>query len=168
MVFIFLGASASLVGRIMFNALGIVRRVGGMIIVLMGLNMLEVLDFSFIPVRGRVIKKHKGMGGSLILGVVLAGGWLPCVGPILASILVLGSNTATMAQGISLLALYSLGFALPIMVSMMLFGTLLNLSKINKYLPFVHKVSGFILIIVGVLVFFDYLSIISIWLGGVL
>ncbi|QNO16293.1 cytochrome c biogenesis protein CcdA [Alkalicella caledoniensis] len=166
-IFILLGGSASILGRVIYNTLGVLRRIGGMFIVLMGLNMVGIINLNLFPVRSRVIKKHNSYGGSFLLGVVLAGGWLPCVGPVLASILVLGSNSATVYEGMFLLSFYCLGFSLPIFVSMMFFGSILNISKLNKYLPLIQRISGIILIVVGILVFFDYLSIISIWLGGI-
>nr|WP_278276723.1 cytochrome c biogenesis protein CcdA [Anaerobranca californiensis] len=105
-----------------------------------------------------------GMLGSFLFGIFLGTGWLPCVGPVLASILILSTNVNTVFDGAILLAAYSLGFAIPIVVSMIFMGKMMNIKRINRYLPYLHKLSGFILILVGILLFFDYLSVISLWL----
>lgn len=168
-VFIFLGANVSLVGRLLFNNLRLLQRVGGVIIVILGLSMAGVIDVSILHSRKK--GRYKGPGGivgSFMLGVVLASGWLPCVGPVLSSILIISSNANTVIDGVILLSFYSLGFALPIMLSMLLLGRLVSLRALNRYLPILYKTSGFVLVIIGCLVFFDYLSKISLWLGGVL
>lgn len=164
-VFIFLGANASIIGQFLFNYLKLIQRLGGLIIVILGLSMLEVIDIKLpaIGKRGRY-KGPGGVLGSFLLGVVLGSSWLPCVGPVLASILILSTSTTTVIEGIILLGFYSLGFAIPIIISMLLVGNLVR--SISKFLPIFYKLSGVILIIVGILVFFDFLSKISIWLGG--
>ncbi len=167
LVFVFLGAKVTLFGRILYSFLPVLRRVGGMLIIVMGLNMTGLINLNFIPQRGGVYKGPKGILGSFFMGVILASGWLPCVGPILTSILILSTNSTTVSKGIMYLLVYSMGFAVPIFIFMVLFGKFINLNKLNKFLPIIHKISGILLIIIGILVFFDYLSWISIWLGGI-
>ena len=167
LVFIFLGANASLIGRYIYNYLRLIQRIGGIFIIAFGLSMVGIIDVNILPKgKNNRYKGPGGMLGSFMLGVVLGSGWLPCVGPVLSSILILSTNTATVTDGVVLLGFYSMGFAIPIAISMLLLGRLVSLKVLNKYLPFLYKASGIILVIIGTLIFFDYLSIISIWLGG--
>ncbi|SES72896.1 cytochrome c biogenesis CcdA family protein [Anaerobranca gottschalkii] len=166
LVFIFLGVNASIIGRVLFNYLSIIRRIGGFFIVLFGLSMLGVIQLNLFATTKKRKQDVGGMLGSFLFGIFLGTGWLPCVGPVLASILILSTNVNTVLDGAILLSAYSLGFAIPIVVSMIFMGKILKIKTINKYLPYLHKLSGFILILVGILLFFDYLSVISLWLVG--
>jgi cytochrome c biogenesis protein CcdA len=118
---------------------------------------LESVD----PARTR----HQARGGylrSLLFGVVFAAGWTPCVGPILAGILVLASQLQTVGQGILLLVAYSLGLGIPFLVVGLAFGPLSrSLRKVNRYLGVVSLVSGVLLVLMGIFIFTDSLTFLA-------
>jgi len=96
------------------------------------------------------------------VGVTFAAGWIPCVGPILGSILIMASTSDTAGQGILLLAAYSAGLALPFFLSALLFGRFLQVfTRFKRLLPWVSRVSGLLLILVGVLLLTDYFTLLS-------
>jgi len=170
LVFIALGASATLIGSFLSNYLGVVKKIGGILIILLGIYVSGLLGkFGFLEQEKRFDLRRKPLGyiGSSLVGIVFAAGWTPCVGPILASILVYASTSETMSTGIFLLAAYSFGLGVPFFLSSLAFSSFLSLfSRVRKHLRWVSLISGIFLIIVGVLIFFDLLQIIVSFLPG--
>jgi cytochrome c-type biogenesis protein len=128
--------------------------VGGLIIIILGLNML--FDFlGFLNTDSRIIAKlsgtkTKGLSGSFLLGLAFAAGWSPCIGPILASILLMASREGSIGSAIALLLAYSLGFALPFLASGLFFEKLKPLlSFLTKKGKTVRTASGIVLIVFG-------------------
>ncbi|RLB73724.1 MAG: cytochrome c biogenesis protein CcdA, partial [Deltaproteobacteria bacterium] len=110
--------------------------------------------------------KPLGYVGSILVGIAFAAGWTPCIGPILASILLYASTSDNVGGGIILLVAYSLGLGVPFLVSALAFNSFLTyFSRFNRYLRIVSIVSGIFLIIIGLLLVFNYLSIISQYLN---
>jgi cytochrome c-type biogenesis protein len=106
--------------------------------------------------------KPIGYLGSVLVGIAFAAGWTPCIGPILASILLYASTSDNVGGGIILLVAYSLGLGVPFLISALAFNSFLTyFSKFNRYLRVVSIISGIFLIIIGFLLVFDYLSILS-------
>lgn len=127
---------------------------GGIVILILGINML--FDFlKFLSADSRLIAKFtgtktKGLSGSFVLGLAFAAGWSPCIGPILASILLMASREGNIGKAVALLLSYSLGFALPFLVSGLFFEKLKPLlSFLTKKGKTVRTISGIVLIIVG-------------------
>ena len=163
-VFILFGASASLVGQLLITYQDFVRKLGGVLIVIFGLYLLGVLNLSFLATEKRFHFKSRPAGylGSVLVGVAFAAGWTPCVGPVLGTILLYASTTDSLLNGVSLLSAYSLGLGLP------LFATALGVDRFlayfkqeRAYLWGVSAVCGVFLIIVGVLIYANSLTIIT-------
>ena len=158
LVFIMMGATGSYIGSSLLAYKPVFLKIGGLIIFLMGLHMTGLLKLQFLYRTYKLDNKLNigGPLGALLLGVVFAAGWTPCVGPVLASILVLAGMAGTVAKGALLLGVFSLGLAVPFMLTAVFAGWLVeHLHKINKHLKYVSVVSGMVLMAVGLLLFFN-------------
>ncbi|MCK5681575.1 cytochrome c biogenesis protein CcdA [bacterium] len=168
LVFVALGASATYVGNFFQENQELIRRAGGVIVILLGIHITGVIKLNLLEREKRFEFKNKPLGylGSVLVGVAFAAGWTPCIGPILASILLYASTSENVGSGIILLVAYSLGLGLPFLVSALAFNSFLTyFSRFNRYLRVVSIVSGIFLIIIGLLLVFDYLSILSQYLN---
>lgn len=154
LIFIALGASASLLGSILHNNRDILMVVGGIIIILFGLVMVGVIRLSFLDrdTRQQYTGKASTPWGASLLGMAFAAGWTPCIGPMLGSILTMASMSTTLGEGVLLLSIYALGLGVPFFIAALAMSPLLAFNrKIGKYLPVIEKVAGVILIIAGIL-----------------
>lgn len=172
-LFTVLGASATLLGQFLANYRDTIRIVGGITVIIFGLFVSGVFSFDFLQQEKRFHLRGKPLGymGSFLVGVTFAAGWTPCVGPILASILLYASTAEDMHTGILLLLFYSLGLGLPFFVCSVALNTFLaTFQKARGYLGMFTKVGGILLIIVGVLLLtnsFAFLSeALSQWFPG--
>jgi len=164
LIFILLGASASLAGRILIEYQGWIARIGGAFIILLGIQFTGLINLNFLQKERKFHLKEKPMGylGSSLVGVAFAAGWTPCIGPILASILFYASLTNSMWSGIALLGVYSAGFALPFfLVSLGLEAFLQRYGKLKKHLRLISTISGIFLIGVGILLLTNYFFILT-------
>ena len=164
LVFIALGAGATLVGQVLFQQQALIRKIGGALIILMGLYVAGWLRIPFLMREWRVELKDRPAGyvGALIAGITFAAGWTPCIWPILGSILTVASVSQTASTGILMLAAYSLGFAIPFFVSSLAINHFLTFfDRFKRYLPWVTRGSGAVLIILGVLLVSDYFTVLS-------
>ncbi len=155
MVFISLGATATFIGRIMYEYSTILNFVVGIIIILFSLNMTGILQFRLLNqdfrhhFHNQITKPYI----SFIIGAGFGFGWSPCIGPILGSVLALASLEQTILKGIILLTIYSLGLAIPFIISgIYLTKFLLFSQKTKKYLITIQKTGGYILLVTGVLI----------------
>jgi len=167
LVFITLGASASFVGQFLARHLDIVRRIGGIMIIFFGLFIIGLIKVPFLQRDRRWILKNKPTGylGSVLIGISFSAGWTACSTPVLAAILFYTGMGKTVATGIFLLSLFSLGLATPFFLSALAVNVFLNLfNKLKRYVRVIEIISGVLLIIFGILVFFDYFSILSSYL----
>lgn len=163
-IFIAFGASATALGQLLFDYQLVIRKVGGVVVILFGLHIAGWLTIPFLMREKHLdLKGHPGgYLGAFLVGVTFAAGWIPCVGPILGSILVMASTSHTTGQGILLLAAYSAGLAIPFFLSALLFERFLRFfSRFKRLLPWVSRVSGLFLILVGVLLLTDYFTLLS-------
>lgn len=154
LVFMALGASASLVGKVVFAYKVWLSRIGGLLVILFGLYIMGVFRIGALDKERKIaIKLQKGSKiGSFLLGVTFAAAWTPCVGPILGSILICAGAGETILEGIWLLGFYSLGIAIPFIISALLVNSLLShITRLNKYLVVVKYVCGILLVIMGML-----------------
>jgi cytochrome c-type biogenesis protein len=166
-IFVLLGASSSFVGRILLDYRDIIRRLGGILIIIFGLYVTGIVRFGFLSREKKVHLEEKPVGylGSFLVGVTFAAGWTPCIGPILGSILLYASQAGTTSHGILLLSIYSIGLGLPFFLSSLALNTFLSyFRRIQRYLRFINIISGILLIIVGLLIFTDYLQILSVYI----
>lgn len=164
LVFIALGAGATLAGQLLFRQQTLIRRIGGLFIILMGLYVAGWLRIPFLMRDWRLDLKDRPAGylGALVAGITFAAGWTPCIGPILGSILTLASVSQTASAGILLLAAYSLGLAIPFFVSSLAIHRFLAFfDRFKRFFPLVTRGSGLILIVLGVLLVSDYFTVLS-------
>ena len=168
LVFVALGASATYVGAFFQENQVLIRRVGGVIVILLGIHITGVIKLQLLEREKRFEFTDKPIGylGSVLVGIAFAAGWTPCIGPILASILLYASTSDNVGSGIILLIAYSLGLGVPFLISALAFNSFLTyFSKFNRYLRVVSIISGIFLIIIGFLLLFDYLSVLSQYLN---
>ncbi|MFI5340751.1 MAG: cytochrome c biogenesis CcdA family protein [Candidatus Methylomirabilales bacterium] len=164
LVFIALGAGATLVGQALFQQQRLIQKIGGVFIILMGLYVAGWLRIPFLMREWRVELKDRPAGylGALMVGITFAAGWTPCIGPILGSILTLASVTQTAGTGIKMLAAYSLGLAIPFFLSALaIHRFVVVFDRFKRFIPVVTRVSGLILIALGLLLVFDYFTVLS-------
>ena len=153
-VFITLGASASYLGKLLINYLGLITKIGGTLIIIFGLYLMGVFKLPFLAREKRLtFKTHKGsMAGSVLFGITFAAAWTPCIGPILGSILVLAGTRNSIPEGMWLLGAYSLGIAVPFIISALLINSFLaQFARFKKYLVVVKFVCGLLLMATGIL-----------------
>ena len=172
-VFVLLGASATFIGGFLQSHMTALRRVGGALIVVFGIHVSGIFDIGVLLGEKRltVHRKPAGFIGSFVVGVAFAAGWTPCIGPILASILMVAATEGKVTQVIILLLSYSMGLAIPFfLASLAMHQFLVLFTRFKKYIRIFEIITGVFLIAVGVLIFTNYLSIFSryatIWFGG--
>lgn len=167
-IFILLGASASFLGQF-FKAYEMwIARIGGVIIILLGLHMAGV--FKLMPLmqekRVHLSDKPAGYLGTLGVGMAFGAGWTPCIGPVLGAILTYGFSQDTMWAGVGLLTVYSLGLAIPFLVAALALDWFLQAFKrFRRFIPVVEKASGVLLVFLGILLLTGSFTILSSWLA---
>jgi len=165
-VFVSLGASFSAAGQFLLDYRDLIRRVGGVLIVIFGLYIAGLLNFGPFSrtKQWQLREKPAGYLGSFIVGLTFAIGWTPCVGPILGAILSLAGTADTVGRGVGLLVAYSAGLGVPFLVSAIALGVFLRFFKrYRPFIPIVERGAGMILIVVGVLVFTNYYLVLNAW-----
>jgi cytochrome c-type biogenesis protein len=158
--FIALGATASVLGSFLSARQELLRQVGGIILVLFGLHVLGLLPLPWLERERRLRARPAagGYGASFVIGLIFALGWTPCVGPILAGILVLAAQAGTLSAGVLLLAVYSLGLGVPFLALGAAFDWLApGLKRLMPYARIVEIATGCLLIAMGVVIFFNWL-----------
>tara|TARA_A100001037_G_C15077933_1_gene602709 strand:+ start:634 stop:1347 length:714 start_codon:yes stop_codon:yes gene_type:complete len=164
LVFITLGATASAVGNILLFLSNELRIVAGIIIILFSLQMLGVFNFQFLNQEKRIdTKAYKdNYIFPLVVGAAFAFGWTPCIGPVLGSILALSTTEASISKGIFLLSFYSLGLAIPFILSGYFMNSFLISKKgFGKYYNRITKTGGTILLVTGILIATNQIQVIS-------
>ena len=154
LIFIGLGASASLVGSLLQENRRALTLIGGMLIVSFGLMMLGVIKLPFLyrDTRQQFSGDSSTPVGAVLLGMAFAAGWTPCIGPVLGGVLTLAGASGTLLFGVTLLASYALGLALPFLLSALAVGSFTRFSgRFRRYLPWVERVSGGILLVAGIM-----------------
>jgi len=153
LVFVGLGASASLLGSLLSAYRRELTVVGGFLIIFFGVMMLGVrLPFLQRDARVRFSGETRTPIGAVLLGMAFAAGWTPCIGPVLGATLTLAGTSGGLGQGVSLLAVYALGLGVPFVLSALMLTSFTRFSKgFRRYLPWVERVSGAVLIAAGVM-----------------
>ncbi len=148
-VFIALGATASALGAVLAPHKILLGRIAGVLIVFFGLSMLGLFR---LPIMMRDTRGLAGADkyGPVALGAAFAFGWSPCLGPVLGSILGLAASSASLGSGVGLLAVYTLGLAVPFLLAALLWERL-GLRRLNRFTPIFEKIGGGVLVIVGLL-----------------
>jgi len=154
LIFILMGASASYLGSLMYNYRELIRIIGGILIILMGVHLTGIIRIPGLDVEKRINIEKKPLHflGIVIIGMAFGAGWSPCIGPLLGSILIIAGSQETVWQGIVLLAIYSAGLALPfIIISVFINLLLIVIKKASRVLQYVNAAAGILLIIVGLI-----------------
>ena len=147
--------------------LTLIPALGGLFIFLFGVHMTGLFHFGVLLGEKRVLlhKKPSGFFGTFIVGVAFAAGWTPCIGPILASILVIAASSGQIAQGIGLLTTYSIGLGIPFLVSGLLFHQfLIAFNKFRKYIRLIEIFTGVLLMAVGIMLMFHMMGKLTVFL----
>ena len=166
LVFVSLGASASYLGSFFLGQRNLIRVVGGLFILLVGLYVIGVFK---IPGLERYLQfnlkdKPAGYLGSVLVGITFAVAWTPCVGPILGAILALAGTSGEVGRGTLLLSTYAAGLALPFFLSALTINSFLRFShSFRRYIGAFHLAGGVLLVIVGLLLVTDYMTLLSIY-----
>ena len=169
LVFMALGATATLFGAALRRLLPALQQAGGVVIVLFGLYLLGVLRPAFLgrERRVRLSRKPGGRVGSVLVGVAFGAGWTPCIGPVLASILLYAGMQATMGEGMLLLAVYALGLGIPFFVAAVAFNWFLAGTRLlRRRVRLIEKVAGALLVVVGGLLASGHFAVMSCYLAG--
>jgi len=163
-IFIIMGLSASFVGKIFSQNRNLFLKLSGIIIIIFGLNYMGILKFSFLgkDKRLKAPKKVNNMLSSTFMGMAFAGGWSPCFGPVLGSILFMASIDSSVLEGGILLLIYSIGMAIPFVLTALFISKFtILLSRYEKALKIIPLIGGAVLVVFGILIFFDKLVVIS-------
>lgn len=163
-VFVLLGASATFVGGVLQSNASLIRKAGGILIILFGIHVTGLVPFKLLMGEKRLNIRHKpaGYAGSFMVGLVFAAGWTPCIGPILAAILTLAATEDNVYHGIILLLAYSLGLGIPFLVSSLAMHQFLQFfNRFKKYIRLFEIITGMFLVLVGMLLYFNWLTRLS-------
>jgi cytochrome c-type biogenesis protein len=167
-IFVLLGASASFLGQFFKHYETLIARVGGVVIVLLGLHMAGV--FRLLPLmrekRMHLHDKPAGYLGTIGVGMAFGAGWTPCIGPVLGAILTYGFSHETLWAGVGLLTVYSIGLAIPFLVAALALNWFLQAFKrFRRFMPAVEKISGGLLVFLGLLLLTGSFTVLSSWLA---
>jgi len=159
-IFIIFGMAATFMGQLLLKNSNELRIIAGSIIIIFSLQIIGILKLDFLNFEKKYHpKSNKGLFGSLIMGMAFAFGWTPCIGPILGSILILASTEESINRGILLLVFYSLGLAIPFILSGYLFQKFITISKnLKKRMNLITKFGGSLLLITGILIITNQLQ----------
>ena len=166
LVFISFGATASFLGSVILNNSYELRIASGIIIIIFSLHILGIINLNFLNYEKRIYSEKKsGIFGSILVGMAFGFGWTPCIGPILGSILALASTEQSLNRGILLLVFYSLGLAIPFILSGYLIQKFLVFSKnIKSKMNIILKSGGTLLLITGILMITNQLQALGFYL----
>jgi cytochrome c-type biogenesis protein len=163
-VFVLLGASATMIGSLLQQHATTIRKIGGMLVFLFGVHVTGLVPLGLLLGEKRISVRNKpaGYAGSFLVGLVFAAGWTPCIGPILASILMVAANEERVIQGVILLLLYSLGLGIPFLLSSLALHQFLSLfNRFKRFIRLFEIITGVFLMLIGILLFSNWLSRLS-------
>ena len=165
-VFILLGAASTFVGQALLQNSYELRIAAGLVIILLSLHIIGLINIKFLNFEKRIDARiNSNFYSPILIGMAFAFGWTPCIGPILGSILVLASTEESINKGILLLTLYSLGLAIPFILSGYLIQKFLIFSKnFKKNINLVSKIGGIILLLTGILILTNQLQALGYYL----
>ncbi len=168
LIFVALGAAATALGQVLLSQRTWISRVGGVMIILFGLYLLGVLNIGLFARERRLHVADKPVGylGTVFVGIAFGAGWTPCIGPILGSILVYAASTGTaLSRSLTLLGAYSLGLAVPFLISALLVERFIAaFQRMRRAMVWVTRGSGIVMVAIGVLMLTNYMTILSSYL----
>jgi len=165
-VFIFFGATATLIGQLLLKNSNELRIIAGVIIIIFSLHILKIINIKFLNYEKRVQSEvRQGFFAPILIGMAFGFGWTPCIGPILGSILVLASTSESITKGILLLCSYSLGLAIPFILSGYLIQKFMLISKnIKQKINLIEKIGGILLLLTGILITTNQLQVLGFYI----
>lgn len=158
LVFVLMGATASFLGQLFQEYQEMIRKVGAVFIAAMGLHLAGIVSFSWLyrEYRPFLAQTFQGYAGAFLLGVAFTAGWTPCSGPILAAILLYAGNASSVSQGAVFLLFYAIGFSTPFLVVVVFLQKYLyRINRLYRILPWIQKMAGILLLLMGVILYFD-------------
>ncbi len=162
-VFILLGASATWIGTFILSKMSILSKIAGMIIIFFGLFKMGLIRplFFYKEVKFQIKDKKFGLAGAMLIGASFAFGWTPCIGPVLGGILAYAGTLEKVSQGMFLLLIYSMGMGIPFLLTALGVNKFfVYFNKIKKHLGLLEKITGIIMVILGVMIFTNTLTLI--------
>jgi cytochrome c-type biogenesis protein len=162
-VFVAAGASATAIGRFLYEQAPIVEKIAGTLLVVFGLHMMGVFRIRLLESDKRIHTQKKPAGplGAFLVGTAFAFAWTPCIGPILGGILGLAASRESVSEGMQMLAMYSLGLGVPFLLTSVAINQFSSAAaRIRRYYRAIEIFSGGLLIVVGLLIFFDQFTVI--------
>jgi cytochrome c-type biogenesis protein len=152
-IFMLLGTTVSFMGNLFFDATQWIERIGGVVLIVLGLHMVGLFKIPRLEkqIRFDMSKRNSGKFGPLVVGMAFGAGWTPCIGPILAGILTIAASSSSVVTGASLLGVYSLGLAIPFLVSAIAIDRfLVFFTKIKSKMLWIEKISGILFVMFGI------------------
>lgn len=168
-IFLALGATATAVGRLLLVHRRWISRIGGVLVVLLGLYLLGAFNMRFLARERRIHISDKPLGylGTVLVGIAFGAGWSPCIGPILGGILTYTATQSELQRGLVLLGAYSLGLAIPFVIAAVAVERFLTaFQRFRSKLVWVDRIAGVLLVIVGVLMMTNYMTVLTAYLQG--
>ena len=166
LVFIIFGAASTFLGQVLLQNSYELRIVAGLVIIIFSLHILGIINIKFLNYEKRINTNiSPNLLSPILIGMAFAFGWTPCIGPILGSILVLAATEESLSKGVMLLFFYSIGLAIPFILSGYLIQKFLIFSKnFKKNIKIVSRIGGFILLITGILIITNQLQALGFYL----
>jgi cytochrome c-type biogenesis protein len=167
LIFLLLGASATLIGQVLKVYQDWIARIGGLLIIVFGLHLLGVFRVGALmrDRRLHLTRSPAGYAGATVAGAAFGAGWTPCLGPVLGALLTYASARATLTGGMLLLGSYALGLAVPFLIAAAATGMFLRASqRMRGMIPVLEKTSGVVLVLVGLLLVSGTFAVLSGWL----
>jgi cytochrome c-type biogenesis protein len=164
LVFVSLGASASFLGGLFLGYRHIIRVLGGVLIIVVGLYLVGLFKIAALEryLQFNLKDKPAGYLGSILVGITFAVAWTPCVGPILGATLALAGTAGEVSRGTVLLTSYAAGLGLPFFLSALAINSFFQFSqRLRRYIPAIHVAGGLLLIIAGMLLITDYMTMLN-------
>lgn len=168
-IFVALGATATLAGRLLLTHRVWITRVGGILVIIFGLYLLGAFNLGAFNRERRIHLTNKPLGylGTVLVGVAFGAGWSPCLGPILGGILTYTATQADLGRGLVLLGTYSMGLAVPFLFAALALERFLSaVQRFRRHLAWVSRASGALLVLVGLLMVTDYMRVLTAYLQG--
>jgi len=164
LVFVALGASATVLGQYLMERLTMLGKIAGVVIIIFGLHTMGVLRIGWLyqEKRFQASSRPTTMIGATLVGIAFAFGWTPCIGPILAAILAVASVQESVGEGIRLLAVYSAGLGIPFLLTALAINSFFTaFARIRRHYHKIEIASGLLMILIGVLIFTNQFTIIA-------
>ena len=169
---VILGSSAQLLGNLFMQYQDLVRKIGGLVIILLGIHIIGIINFNILQRDKRLHffkVKPSGLLGSFLVGIGFAAGWTPCIGPILSASFAVAATSENPWSGMILFVAYSAGLAIPFLLTSLGINTFLrHFGKLKRHMRMISIVTGIFLIVTGLLIFTNSLGIIAGYLNSLI